>query len=202
MNRILLTLLFLTSTAHAQITLPDREWVLASAPSSERVVLSHLVPDLANDTSLKYGRDWAVFIFNGVSYVRPDIDYTFEVGQAFWIIHSTGETLELKYPGTPLAGPVDILLADDESRWNMVGVPSTEPSLPVYISLGTSLSPVCRLKPCSFLQSRVYQFVLGQVWAYQDGRYVNVSDQPREPGTGVWIYGNDPNFVERHTGGE
>lgn len=200
MTRILLALLFLTSTAHAQITLPHNTWVMASPPSSERVVLSHLVPDLANDTSLRYGRDWAVFIFNGVSYERPDIDYTFAVGQAFWIIHSTGETLELEYPGTPLSGTVDILLSDDVSRWNMVGVPSTEPSLPVYLSLATSLSPVCRLSTCSFFQSRVYQFVLGQVWAYEDGQYVNVSDKPRKPGTGAWIYGNDPGFVERHTG--
>lgn len=179
---------------------------MVSPESSEPVVLGDMFPALFGNTQLTNGRHYVFYAYDPETntYSSPlDANTLIESGQGIWANQRTGATVVSDYVGTPLSGTMDLTL---KPGWNMVGVPSTEPSDPVYIALPSG-GGACTNSPCTFFQMRVFGYSRAPIYALRevDGvrKYVDVSDIEHQPGEARWIYAGDrPGLTERHAGGE
>ncbi len=186
-----------------QITLVNNQWAQLAVPC--------LPPDGASvgdvfGSHIDNPADYAVYFYNGVSYMNADADSPLTLGQGMWVIQKSGRDVTVTLPPGSRSGSSNFntVACTDENigcqsipvntpQWLMVGVPfSLNGGIPLDDVLVTTTDAACPNEGCTVAQADGP--LLDTLFHFQYPAYQTVTGaDPLESWAGYWAAVNsDP----------
>ncbi len=189
---ILMALPTITSAVESRVSLEDDTWHMLSIPGASATTLREVF-----STALPvddYETTWMSFRFDDESqaYAAVGLDEPLEPDTGFWLLHRSGETVEIQFSGNLSTDAIEKPLGavDDSLDFHLLGVPTAGPSSVSDIQVfSDGPSSACRAG-CTLDTAAESGYIQSDLIRYDSdaGRYVTLGAEARlDAWQGFWL---------------